>query len=103
MSVVSLFKDTDMAVVTSHKNRGLRVLQLLEISVHVSTLFPRFFFLVLSFFFLFVYFYFFFRAKFVWLGASISQMVRGSFVAYIVPINLLFTRLYDFCDSFVIG
>lgn len=54
MSVVSLFKDTDMAVVTSHKNRGLRVLQLLEISVHVSTLFPRFFFLVLSFFYLFI-------------------------------------------------
>jgi len=74
MSAVSLFKDTDMAVVTSYKNRGLRVLQLLEIPVHVSTLFPRFF-LVLSFFFLFVYFYFFFRAKFVWLGASISQMV----------------------------
>ena len=43
MSVVSLFKDTDMAVVTSHKNRGLRVLQLLEIQVHVTTLFPRFF------------------------------------------------------------
>lgn len=51
MSVVSLFKDTDMAVVTSHKNRGLRVLQLLEIQVHVTTLFPRFFFLDLSFFF----------------------------------------------------
>lgn len=55
MSVVSLFKDTDMAVVTSHKNRGLRVLQLLEISVHVSKLFPRFFFLFfLSFFYLFI-------------------------------------------------
>lgn len=58
MSVVSLSKDTDMAVVTSHKNRGLRVLQLLEIQVHVTTLFPRFFFLIFLSFFICLFLFF---------------------------------------------
>ena len=84
MSIVSLLKDANMAVVTSYKNQGLGVPQLLKIPVRPCT------YTVSSFF----SFFFFFLRQIRLVGCFYQSLqFQEFFFAYIVPIFLLLSRL----------